>query len=527
MFGIARCVALAIAILTAIALPVAADELRVGARAEIVMDPHFMWSGSNTSYYVQTYGYLLQLDEQAQVQPMLAESWRFLDQTTWEFNLRKGVTFHDGSPFTAEDVVATFKRVPNVPNAAGPYTGALLGIKGVEAVDPYTVRFLTDKPIPVIPHQIAQIPIIPKKIAETASTADFNTGKAAIGAGPYRFVKYIPGDQLVLERNETYWGAKPEWQKVTFKFISDDAARVAALLSGDVDVVDFVPPTDVKRLRENPQIAVHVGPSDRVIYLWMDVERDNSPFITDASGHAGIKNPFTDIRVRQAIGHAINRDVITGRVMDGLATPASELVPPGFGGYNKDIPIPAYDPDLAKRLLAEAGLKDGFGVTIHCPNDRYVNDARICQAVGQQLAQIGLKIKVETLPKSIFFPKVTEHGGQRFSLFLMGWGSSSGGEADALWQVLHSYDKTKSIGTWNLGHYSNPKVDALVDSALSTLDRQARLKIEEEAMALAMQDGAVVPLHFQSVIVATRKDLSYRVYADENTRATAVGKVKP
>ncbi|OIS93659.1 hypothetical protein BLA27_10130 [Brucella cytisi] len=502
--------------------PALAAELQIGMRSEMVMDPHFMWSNSNAAYYVQTYGYLLQPDEKAQMQPMLAASWKAVDDTTWEFQLRDDAKFHDGTPVTAEDVVASFSRAANLPGAAAPYTGAMAGIKEVTAPDRLLVRITTDVPLPPLPYQAAQIPIIPKRIATSASTADFANLSAAIGAGPYKFSSYVPGDRLVVERFDGYFGPRPEWDKVTFKFITDNASRTAALLAGSIDVADAVATSDVKRLREDPNVSVHNGTSDRVIYMAMDTERDRSPFITDNTGVPLEHNPFKDIRVRQAVTHAINRQAIVDRVMDGLAVPASQMVPPGFGGYNPDIQVPAYDRKLAGELLAKAGYPEGFGLTIHCPNDRYVNDARVCQAVGQQLAQIKLKVKVETLPRNVYFPKVLDHKGERFSFFMFGWGSSSGGEAEALWQIMHSYDPEKQLGAVNSGHYSNPKFDGMVEEALKVLDAPRRHALEQKAMEVAMEDVATIPLHYQAVVVGTRKGLDYRIHADESTLATAV-----
>ena len=511
-----------LALALTIAGSAAAAELQIGMRSEVVMDPHFMWSNSNAAYYVQTYGYLLQPDEKAQMQPMLAKSWKTVDNTTWEFQLREDAKFHDGTPVTAEDVVASFNRAANLPGAAAPYAGAIAGIKEVTAPSRFLVRITTDGPLPPLPYQAAQIPIIPKRIAASATTADFSNLSAAIGAGPYKFSSYVPGDRLVVERFDGYFGPKPEWDKVTFKFITDNASRTAALLAGSIDVADAVATADVKRLREDPNISVHSGTSDRVIYMAMDTERDRSPFITDNSGVPLERNPFKDIRVRQAMTHAINRQAIVDRVMDGLAMPASQMVPPGFGGYNPDIQVPAYDRELARKLLAEAGYPDGFGLTIHCPNDRYVNDARVCQAVGQQLAQINLKVKVETLPRNVYFPKILDHKGERFSFFMFGWGSSSGGEAEALWQIMHSYDPEKQLGAVNSGHYSNSKLDGMVEEALKVLDASKRHALEQKAMAVAMDDVATIPLHYQAVVVATRKGLDYRIHADESTLATAV-----
>ena len=503
--------------------PALADDLTIGARAEVTMDPHYLFLDTNVAYNRHIYGSLVVRDARAQPKPYLAESWKPVSDTVWEFKLRKGVTFHDGSAFDAADVAATIKRVPNVPGAASPYTGAIRGIVDVEIVDDHTIRFHTDGPVPGLPAQIVPISILPSEIASTVETADFNTGRSVIGAGPYKFVEYLPGDRLVLARNEAYWGEAPEWDNLTFRFISDDAARVAALLGGDVDLIDSVPPADAVRLRNDPETTVHTGPSARTIYMIMDMERDQTPFVTAKDGSALDVNPFKDRRVREAFLIAMNRDAITARVMDDLAFPAGQPVPEGIPGYNDAIAVPTYDVDRAKALLAEAGYPDGFGLEVHCTNDRYVNDDKVCQAVGQMLARIGIAVKVTTMPKSVYFGKAADHEGERFSFFMIGW-SSATGEASVLWDCLHTVDKDRGLGTWNLGHYSRPEFDVAVRDAITTLDAGERRAKLENAMAMAMDDIAVIPLHYQSVIVGSRKGISYETYLDENTLGFAATK---
>ena len=503
-----------------ISLSAQAESLTIGARAEIEMDPHFFWLSSNTAYYRHLYGHLTANDEKSQKIPDLAESFTPIDDTTWEFKLRKGVRFHDGSELDAEDVIASFERVRTIPNSASPYTGNLRGIIETIAVDPLTVHIKTEAPDPLLPGMLTNIVIIPSEIAKTATTPDFKTSKAAIGSGPYKFVEYVPGDKLVLTRNDDYWGERPVWDTVTFKFIKDDAARVAALLGGDVDLIDFVAPADVPRLQRDEKTVVHIGPSDRTIYLYTDVGRDVTPYAVDkATGKPLAKNPLKDLRVRKAISMSIDRDVMVQKVMEKLATPASQTVPPGFGGYNPDIPVTAYDPVGAKALLAEAGYPDAFGLSVQCTSDRYVNDGKICQAIGQMLARVGFDMKVEAMPKAVYFPKATSRTGDSFSLFLLGWGSSSSGEADTLWNLIQTYDKEGGAGHYNLGNYSNAELDALIDKASQTLDAKERHAIERKAMAMAMEDVALIPLHYQSVIVATRKGLTYTTRADEGTIA--------
>lgn len=503
-----------------------ASELVIGTKSELAMDPHFLWSDANTSFYVQMYGSLVNTDEKVQIVPGLAEKWGNVSEKEWQFTLFKGLKFHDGSPLTSEDVVASFNRAKNLPNAAAPYSGAIAAISEITAIDELTVSFKTHKPDPTVPYQVAQIQIIPSEVAASFTTDDFNTGRAVIGAGAYKLKSYQAGSKLILERNFEYAGKTPKWDKVTFRFIPDDAARVAGLLGGDLDLIDFVGPSFVDRLRNDKKFNVATGPSDRVIYLIPDTERDVSPFISDKDGNPLKKNPFKDKRVREAMTIAIDRDAITDKVMNGLAFPAAQLAPEGFGGFDASIFVPKTDIKRAKQLLSDAGYPDGFRVTLHCTNDRYVNDAKICLTVGQMYARIGIQVDVQTMPKSVFFPKAVEHDGKRFSLSMLGWGSSTSGEAGALAHCIHSYDKANGLGTWNLGHYSNLEADKIIEESKGTMSVDKRHALLREAMRLVMEDFAVIPLHYQSVVVATKKDINYTTWATERTIADSAILVK-
>lgn len=499
-----------------------AADLRIGTRSVPSVDPHFMFVDSNVAYGYHIYGYLARSDSRSQLVPDLAESWTIVDDTTWEFKLRQGVKFHDGSEFTAKDVVASFERVPTIPNNPSPYSPLLEQIAEMQVVDPYTLRIKTNGPRPFMLVELSSVGIV-SAAAASATTADFESGKAAIGTGPYMFEEYLPGDRLVLKRNEAYWGEKPVWDRVIFRIITDDAARLAALLGGDIDVMESVPPVDVPRLRADPDVEVHIGPSNRVIFLSMDLYGEQSPYVVDAAGNPLPKNPFKDIRVRQALSKAIDRELLASRVMDGLAIPASQMVVPEFLGAVKDLQVDAFDPEGAKELLAAAGFPEGFGVTLHCTNDRYVNDAKVCQAVGQMLAQVGLDMKVEPMPKAIFFerarkPILDKTMKAEFSLFMWGWGGE-GGEADVLWGGLRSPDLENGLGAWNLGDYSNPEADTIIDKAVGTLDRDARGELMRQAMAMVTKDYPTIPLYYQTVVVATRKGIDYHVRVDERTLA--------
>ena len=494
-----------------------AAELTIGSRATPTIDPHFLFLTSNVAYNSHIYGLLVARDENARRVPDLATSWEAIDDTTWEFKLREGVKFHDGSEFTAEDVVFSIERIPNVPNNPNPYTGTIRTIAGMEIVDSHTIRFKTDGVNPYLPDDFTEVIIVSKKAAEGATTEDFNSGKAAIGTGPYKFSEHVHGERLVLERHDDYWGGTPTWDRVTFQIISDDAARVAALLGGDVDMIDFVPPTDIGHLEKNADINVFKRPSDRIIYFFPNVRHDTSPYLTDRDGNPLDRNPLRDRRVRKAISMGINRDAIAAKVMEGLAAPAGQTVPEGWFGYNPELGVEPYDPDGAKKLLAEAGYPDGFGLTIHGPNDRYVNDSKICQAVGQMLARIGLDIKVDTMPKSVFFSKVKVPNVE-FSFGLLGWGNSPYPASGHI-GLLHSYDKDKGAGAYNRAGYANPAYDAAIQEAVSTVDDAERERREQAALKIAMDDVALVPMHVQFTIAAARKGLDFVPRADESTFA--------
>lgn len=504
-----------LAVAVGMAMSANAAELTIGTQFEPSIDPHFLYVNPNMAYSDHIYGWLAKDDENGMQIPDLAVSWTPLDDTTWEIKLRQGVKFHDGTSFTAEDVVFSFDRIPNVPNNPSPYTGTLKTIASVDIVDPYTIHIKTDVPNPLLITQFPGIAIVSKKATEGRSTADFNSGKAAIGTGPYKFVEYVPGDRLVLERNDEYWGGRPFWDKVTFRIIADDAARVAALLGGDVDLIDFVPPADVPRLRNDPEISVHEGPSNYVIYVrgvgWNDIP----PYVTDKQGNPLDHNPFRDVRVLRAISKAIDRKAIISKVMDGMAVETTQMLPPGSPSYNPDIPFTKYDPDGARALLAEAGYPDGFGLTIHCTNDRYVNDTKLCQTIGQMLARVGLDMKVEALPKSVFFDNITppEMG---YSFFMAGWGDKL---PSALWDIMHSYNPEMKLGVYNESNYSNPEFDRLVQEGRRTFDPEKRRELFQKAMALGIEEHAIIPIHGQIVIFASRKGLTYQTRIDEFTRA--------
>jgi peptide/nickel transport system substrate-binding protein len=503
-------------ILVLFPLHVGATDLTIGTRAEPAVDPHFLFVATNIAYSRHLFDALLGTDENAQPVPGLAVSWRPVADKIWEFKLREGIKFHDGSDFTADDVVFSINRVTAIPNNPNPYTPLVRTIETVEAIDPSTVRIKTKTIDPVLPKSLSSIFIVSRKAAKDALPPDFRSGKAAIGTGPYQFVSYAPGDRLILKRNDSYWGDPQPWEKVTFRVMSNNASRIAALRSGDISVVGAIAPNDVAVLKRDPDINLFKRPSDRVIYIILDVGRDRSPYVTDMKGNTMDQNPLKDVRVRKALSLAINRKAIVSAVMEGLAEPAGQLVPKGIKGHNPSVDESAFDLEQAKSLMAQAGWEKGFGLTLHGPNNRYVNDARVLETIGQMWARLGLKIDVVTEPMNVYFPKIKVATGVKYSVMLMGWGYSGVGEATHGYNTwLHTYDAKRKYGPANRSGYSNPAFDQLIEAAAVTVDDQERDKKLQKATAMVTSQFVNIPIHFQYTTVAARKGITVTPRIDE------------
>lgn len=511
--------AAALCALAAISAPGLAQELRIGTSSEpSAIDPHFHNTTPNKAVARIVFEPLVFQDERQRLMPGLAESWRAVDNRTWEFKLRKGVTFHDGSAFTADDVVFTFRRAPEVPRSPSSFASFLAG-KSVEKVDDHTVLVRTVEPQPLTPVDLSTFGIVSAQAAKDATTQDFNTGRAAIGTGPYRFVSFTAGEAIVLERHETHWRERPHWKTVTLRPIKSDPARVAALLSGGVDIIEQPSTSDLKRLRANPKVAVVSSVSNRVFYLAMDQFREDSPFVKGKDGGT-IRNPFRDRRVRQAISTAINRAAIVERIADGEGQPAGQYMHESFYGTSRRLPPDAFDPAAARRLLADAGHPDGFRLTIHGPNGRYPNDTKVIEAVAQMLARIGIETAVETLPPANFFSRGSTGGpGQtpEFSMIMAGWGAAGGENSDPLRNLVATFDRTRGLGASNRGRYANKAFDDKLARALATVDDVRRAALLAEATEIAVADAGVIPLYFPTNSWAMRAGLSMTARSDEFT----------
>ncbi len=500
--------------------PAVAQTLNIASSAPVTsIDPHYHTLSPNESLDGHIFERLVDRDAGGHLIPGLAVSWRLLDDRTWSFTLRSA-NFHDGTPFTAEDVAYTLARVPRVRNSPASFSIYTRAVTSTEIVDPHTILLRTDTPYPLLPTDLSQVFIIPHTLGADPATEDFNSGRAAIGTGAYRFVAYRPGDRIEMDRFDGYWGPRPHWQHVNYRIISNDAARTASLLAGDVDLIEFVAPADLAKLRTDNHVRLAEIVSNRAIFLWLDHSRTGpTPFVTGPNGETLAANPLRDRRVRLALSLAINRAGIVERVMEGAAVPTAQYLSPGSYSYVPDLTPPPYDPAKAKALLAEAGFPHGLRITLHGPNDRYVNDAKIIQAVGQVWQRIGVQTTVEAMPWNAY---VARSGHQDFSAFLLGWGSSSAEGSNPLRAQIATWDPARGMGTANRGRYTNRAVDGLIDQALATMDDGARETLIQQAMRLAMDDVPVIMLHLQKNIWASRKDLIYEPRVDEETRAMAV-----
>jgi peptide/nickel transport system substrate-binding protein len=503
------------------AFPAAAQTLNFGVGGAITsVDPHFYNASPNNSLAIHIFDRLVERDSKAQPYPGLAVSWRPLSETTWEFKLREGVTWHDGKPFTADDVAFTIARAPNVPNSPGGFGGFVRAISRVEVVGPHTLHLHTARAHPLLPTELAAVAVISRHAGEGATTEDYNSGKAAIGTGPYRLASYRAGDRTEMTRNDAWHGPRPHWERVSYRFIGNDAARTAALLAGDVQVIDQVPSSDLPRLRADARVQVSETLGTRVIYISPSRSHTGpAPFVTDNEGKPLPSNPFQDLRVRRALSHAINRQALAERVMEGTAQPNGQWLPPGTFGYNPEVPVPAFDPELSRRLLAEAGFPNGFRMTLHSPNDRYPNDARTAQAVAQMWTRIGIRTEVEALPWSSF---VARSNRQEFGLRLVGWGSTTGEASYTMIHLIGTFDRQKLTGASNVERYSNPALDSLAERAVATLDNAAREAILREGVRMAMEDLAFIPLYQLVNSWALRRGLTYEARMDERSLAMAV-----
>lgn len=542
MKKISRRTTLSLASLAALALPAgmaAAQSLTIGLASEpTAADPHYHKVTTNDSFSAHIFESLINRNAKMELIPGLAESWKPVDDNTWELKLRKGVKFSNGEPFTSKDVLFTICRVlNNETNVSRSYMEPMQNFTDVQTPDEYTVIIKSDRPIPTMPNELARsLPIIWSGIAKFdklrfapkegcgvtspwPTVAEFNTGRLSIGTGPYKLKSYVKGTGIEMERNEGYWGAKPHWKTVKMVPVPNAGPRLTGLMSGDYDVIESPAARDLPRIKENSKLDFVATPSTRLIFFQPDSGRAQSPFVKAADG----KNPLQDLRVRQAISMAIDRKAIVQRLMDGMATVANQYMPAGmFGSLDKPAEI-KFDPEAAKKLLAEAGYPNGFELTLTTTNDRYINDGQIAQAVAQYLTRIGIKTTVDAQAAAIYFPKRAK---REFSFAIGGWPSENG-EASGLFQYwVASTNKDLGLGTSNYGGFSNAAFDKVFVPAMALMDSAQRKAEYQKATQIALDNVPLIPLHFESSIWAYKKGLSYEGRRDQYTLAMSVKPTK-
>ncbi len=485
-------------------------------------DPQLNNHAGDRSLALHFWDSIINSRDGGKLEPALASSWRALDDRTWEFKLRGDIKWQDGKPFTADDIVFSFQRARSVPGTVASYTGALRTVESTTAKDAQTVIIKTNTPNPMLPLDIASIYVVSRHVGENSATEDYNSGRAAVGTGPYKFVSYSPGDRTVFERSPSYYGPRPLWDKVNYRFVSNGAARTAALLAGDVDVIDKVAVTDVEKLRKTASVSVYTYPGLRVLLLQPSLRPGLNEFITDNAGKPLAQNPLQNPRVRQALSLAINRQAIADRVLQGTVTVANQWMPKGTFGYNPNIPEIPYSVEQARKLLAEAGFPQGFQITIHVPGDRYPQAPETVQAVAQFWTRIGVKTKVEVVPWSVYSSRATKN---EYAVSVIAWGNGTGEAGYGLLQTLATNDPKRGRGANNWGRYSSESVDKALDAATVEFDAGRREAMFRHAVKLVTDDVGHIPLFHYQNIWAAKKGLKVVPLLSDRTSAMQVTRV--
>ncbi len=499
--------------LSAAGVVASAQTVRIANQGDALsMDPHSLNESLQLSVTGNVYEPLVGRNKDLSLTPMLATSWKQTSPTVWRFELRKGVQFHDGTPFTADDVVFSLARTQVEGSDMKSYTN---DFKEVRRIDSHTVEIETKTPFPILPDVLSLVYIMSKKWCETnqatvpvdrrkgvENTASFK----ANGTGPFRVRERQPNVRTVFTRNGSYWGKiEGNVTEVVFTPIGNDATRVAALLSGEVDVMEPVPVQDIDRVNSSANTRAITGPELRTIFLGMDQKRDELLY-SNVKG----KNPFKDKRVRQAFYQAIDIEGIKKTVMRGASNPSAQLVGPGINGFQPEMKRLPYDVEAAKKLMAEAGYPNGFEVSMNCPNDRYVNDGRICQTVAANLSRINVKINLQAETKGTYFPKVLRRDT---SFYMLGWTPATYDAHNVMNAIMRCVDD-KGAGQFNLGAYCNPKVDELTLKVQAETDKDKRNAYIKEAFDLHAADVGHIPLHQQALAWGVNKKVKLVQLAD-------------
>ncbi|WP_424137868.1 ABC transporter substrate-binding protein [Roseomonas chloroacetimidivorans] len=494
--------------------------LRIGMKSQPTsLDPQFDAITSNSSVICQICEPLVDWDNSYNLRPLLATRWTIRDPLNWEIELRPDVLFSDGKPFTAEDVIFTLDRLKKVRNGASTFRmyGALIG--NARADGPHRLLVTTLQPHPLLMSDLAQLPILSRAAAsgeapEGRTTAEMNTGTGLIGTGPYRFISWNRGAEITLERNERYRGPAPAFGRAILRPITDSGARVAALLSGDVDLIEDPPTDNVEAMGRDTRLTMVETLSNRLMFLSLDVSGEPSPGIGRTDG----RNPLKDVRVRQALSLALDREALVARVMSGVAKPAGDFLPRPIAGTLPDRERPPRaDPARARALLAEAGWGEGFDLTLVSPIGRYVNDVRLAQAIAGFWTRIGIRTAVESAPPATFF---TNARNRRYSAWLVGWTNGSGETSQTLRPILGTRGVGEGWGGANNNGYSSPEMDRALQLAMLAFGPAERRALLERAGRIALDDHSILPVLFEVSTWAMRRGLAFEGRVDQRTMAS-------
>jgi len=471
------------------AAPLQAKTLKMAYDADPVsLDPHEQLSGGTLQLSHMLFDPLVRWTPDLDFEPRLATDWERIDATTMRFSLREGVTFHTGNAMTAEDVVWTFDRLKSSPDFKGIFAPWL----SMTAIDDYTIEIRTDGPNPLVLHTATYVFPMDKDYyegrAEIAKHGDSFASQNVSGTGPFTVVSREQGVEIVFKRNPDYWDADSPGNvtEIVFTPIKEAPTRVAALLAGDIDFIAPVPPTDLARIEAAPDVDLITMPGTRIITLQLNQERVPA---------------LRDVRVRQAIVHAINNEGIVAKIMNGFATVAAQMSPEGYLGHNPALE-PRFDVAKAQALMQEAGFGDGLKVSMMCPNNRYVNDFKICEASAAMLAKIGIDVDLTTMPKAQYWPKFDERAAD---IMMIGWHSDTEDSANFYEFLAMTPNPETGRGQYNSGNYSNAEVDRLTLASLTETDPETRAEMLQKVEQILYDDAAFVPFHWQNLAWAARK----------------------
>jgi peptide/nickel transport system substrate-binding protein len=480
--------------------------LRIGLATEwFALDPHFHTFPTNLSIAHHAFSALTATDAQDRLVPSLAESWHADGKTGWVFKIRPNAKFSDGTAVTAHDVVATIARIPTV-KAGTPLTIYIRGVTGASAIDDTTVKVATAAADPLLPKNLSAIYIVPKRVAGEPTEA-FNGLTAAIGSGPYRFVRWDRGERLILAPNEHHWAGPPPFRNVVYRVITEAASRVAALLAGDVDVIQSASTESVDRLEKQDGIRLFKAASSRITYIQF---HQGPASLADMAGSDG-KNPFADARVRRAVSLAIPRQAIKDRIMSGLSTPTLQIVAPGREGHDPAMTVPPPDLNTAVALMREAGWEKGFQVTLTTPNDRNVNGVKIAEVVAAALTRLNIKVTVNAVPLAV--QQAGWRAGKQ-SMFLHGNGPQVE-PYSSLVSLTHTKNMSAALGVSNESFYSNSELDAVIEASIAEIDEAKRQVLMLRAARIAHDTTALVPIHHEVIVHGARRGISLEARGDE------------